>query len=67
MSYIKKRPAHVALLDAVIAKKPNKYGAKKTACALAYANPRGDHKMHDSAKEARRCDELNLLQRGGEV
>lgn len=37
----------------------NKYGAKKTVC-------RHEHK-HDSKREAARCDELHLLQQGGEI
>lgn len=37
----------------------NKYGAKKAICAAGH--------VHDSTKEARRCDELHLLQRSGEI
>lgn len=37
----------------------NKFGAKKTNCA-------GGH-THDSKKEAKRCDELHLLLRAGEI
>lgn len=37
----------------------NKFGARKTTCRLGH--------KHDSAKEARRCDELHLLLRAGEV
>ena len=37
----------------------NKYGAKKRACRLGHT--------HDSIKEANRCDQLHLLQRGGVI
>lgn len=37
----------------------NKYGAKKTRCAKKH--------LHDSKKEAMRCDELNLLVKGGVI
>lgn len=37
----------------------NKYGAKKTRC--------GKKHLHDSKKEAMRCDELNLLLKGGAI
>lgn len=37
----------------------NKYGARKTDC-------RNGH-THDSAREAKRCNELHLLQAGGEI
>ncbi|EJL21911.1 DUF1064 domain-containing protein [Novosphingobium sp. AP12] len=37
----------------------NKYGAKKTTCAAGH--------LHDSKAEARRCNELHLLQRGGAI
>lgn len=37
----------------------NKYGAKKTACNNGH--------MHASAKEARRCNDLHLLQRAGQI
>lgn len=37
----------------------NKYGAKKTECLCGHT--------HDSKKEAERCNELNLLQRAGEI
>jgi len=37
----------------------NKYGAKKTRCNLKH--------LHDSKKEAIRCDELNLLRKGGVI
>lgn len=37
----------------------NKYGASKTTCG-------GGH-LHDSKSEARRCDELRLLERAGEI
>ncbi len=37
----------------------NKFGASKTACQHGHT--------HDSAKEARRCNELHLLQRAGEI
>lgn len=35
----------------------NKYGAKKTYCRQKH--------LHDSKKEATRCDELNVLMKGG--
>lgn len=37
----------------------NKYGARKTVCSAGHT--------HGSKKEARRCDELHLLQRGGVI
>lgn len=37
----------------------NKYRAKKTEC-------RQQH-IHDSKKEARRCDDLHLLQKAGQI
>ena len=37
----------------------NKFGAKKTICAQVH--------KHDSRLEARRCDQLHLLQRGGVI
>lgn len=37
----------------------NKYGARKTACNHGHT--------HDSGKEARRCNDLHLLQRAGEI
>lgn len=37
----------------------SKYGAKKTTCNNGHT--------HDSKREARRCDELHLLQRGREI
>lgn len=37
----------------------NKYGAKKTRCSQGH--------LHDSAKEARRCNDLHLLARAGEI
>lgn len=40
-------------------KRPNKYGARKTVC-------RGGH-LHDSARESRRCDELHLMLRAGDI
>jgi metallophosphoesterase superfamily enzyme len=39
--------------------KRHKYGAKKTICAAGHSHP--------SRKEAKRCDELHLLQRAGEI
>lgn len=39
--------------------KGNKYGAKKTACQSGH--------VHSSAREAKRCNELHLLQRAGEI
>jgi hypothetical protein len=38
---------------------PNKYGARKTECRLAH--------VHDSAHEARDCNELQLRERIGEI
>lgn len=43
-----------------------KYGSIRTACAAAYKDPEA-HKPHASKKEAARCDELRLLERGGEI
>ena len=40
-------------------KRPNKYGAKKTACRAGH--------VHASKREAARCDELHLLVRAGEI
>ncbi len=40
-------------------KPKNKYGARKTECRLAHA--------HDSAREAKRCNELQMLARGGRI
>ncbi|WP_375187732.1 DUF1064 domain-containing protein [Sphingobium yanoikuyae] len=40
-------------------KRPHKYGAKKTTC-------QNGHK-HDSGREAKRCNELHLLQRGNKI
>lgn len=37
----------------------HKYNAKKTTCNNGHSHP--------SKKEARRCDELHLLQRSGEI
>lgn len=37
----------------------NKYSARKTLCRAGHT--------HDSGKEARRCDELHLLLRAGEI
>jgi len=37
----------------------HKYGAKKAGCAQGHTHP--------SIKEAKRCDELHLLQRGGVI
>jgi len=41
------------------AKRANKYGARKTACAHGH--------RHDSKREAVRCNELHLLQRAGQI
>jgi hypothetical protein len=38
-----------------------KYGAKKTPCGVI------EHGLHASKKEAARCQELRLLERGGEI
>ena len=40
-------------------KRTNKYGNKKTPCGAGH--------MHDSAHEARRCNELRLLERAGQI
>ena len=40
-------------------KKPHKYRAKRTECGAGHSHP--------SAMEARRCGELHLLQRAGEI
>ena len=40
-------------------KKRNKYGAKKTVCRQKH--------LHDSKKEATRCDLLHVLLRGGHI
>lgn len=37
----------------------SKYGAKKTPCANGHA--------HDSGREARRCNDLHILQRANEI
>jgi len=37
----------------------NKYGAKKTACGFGHT--------HDSGAEAKRCNDLHLLERAGEI
>lgn len=37
----------------------SKYGARKTPCNNGH--------IHDSAKEARRCNDLHLLQRAGQI
>ena len=59
MNYITKRPSHVLRLDAEIAKKASKYGNRKTYCTARH--------LHDSGKESRRCEELMLLEKGGEI
>lgn len=40
-------------------RRPHKYGARKTPC--------GHGHIHASAREAKRCDELHLLLRAGEI
>lgn len=40
-------------------KRPNKFGARKSPCQHGHT--------HASAKEARRCNDLHLLQRAGEI
>ncbi len=40
-------------------RRPNKYHARKTRC------PQGH--VHDSGMEARRCTELTLMERAGEI
>lgn len=37
----------------------NKYGAKKAPCAQGH--------VHDSKREAKRCDELHILQSAGKI
>lgn len=37
----------------------NKYGARKTPCHYGHT--------HDSAREAKRCDELHMLQKAGKI
>lgn len=37
----------------------NKYGAKKTPCSHGHT--------HDSKREAKRCDDLHILERAGEI
>jgi hypothetical protein len=37
----------------------NKYGARKTPCSYGHT--------HDSGREAKRCNELKLLERAGEI
>lgn len=39
--------------------RPNKYGARKTPCHYGHT--------HDSAREAKRCNELHLLERAGHI
>lgn len=39
--------------------KHNKYGAKKASCQANH--------LHDSKREAKRCDELNILLRCGDI
>lgn len=40
-------------------KRGNKYGARKTPCSYGHT--------HDSGREAKRCNELHLLLRTGEI
>jgi hypothetical protein len=40
-------------------KRPNKYGAKKADCLHGH--------RHDSGREAKRCNELHLLLRAGDI
>lgn len=42
-----------------MARRANKFGAKRTPCAHGH--------NHASAKEARRCNELHLLQAAGQI
>jgi len=42
-----------------LVKGKNKFGAKKTYCSHKH--------LHDSKKEATRCDELNVMKRGGTI
>lgn len=46
-------------INARLKKLENKYNAMKCSCHQGHT--------HDSKKEARRCNELNLLQRAGEI
>jgi hypothetical protein len=45
--------------DAAVGKRGNKFGAKRTNCRQGH--------VHASGAEARRCDELTLLERGGHI
>lgn len=40
-------------------KRPHKYGAKKTPCQHGHT--------HDSAREAKRCNELHILEKTGKI
>lgn len=48
-----------ALAGEAVRPAANKYGARKTVCGAGH--------QHDSKVEARRCGELHLLQRAGEI
>lgn len=48
-----------AMLRAARKSRGNKYSAKQTACRAGHAHP--------SKKEARRCNDLHLLQNAGEI
>ena len=65
MNYITKRPSHVLRLDAEIAKKASKYGNRKTWCT--FGRKESASHLHDSKREADRCNELRLLEKGGEI
>lgn len=45
--------------NVIILKNYNKYSAKKTLCSYGH--------IHDSTKEANRCDKLHMLQRAGQI
>lgn len=64
MKATKARQSHIKLLNDQIAKlnkRGNKWHAVKARCGDA------SHGLHDSTKEANRCNELQLLQKGGEI
>lgn len=64
MKATKARQSHIKLLNDQIAKlnkRGNKYHAVKAPCR------NDEHGLHDSTREANRCNELQLLQAGGEI
>lgn len=52
-------PPYIADTEAEAAEARSKYGAKRTPCAHGHKHP--------SKREAKRCDELHLLLRAGEI